>query len=93
MLIVTREGEVQHQVAVAPSDATDPPQWTSGQIVFVQTYPMNGRRILTVNADTGDVLDLSREHWDAYFALSPDGTNLLLNNGRGGFWLAPVIRQ
>jgi hypothetical protein len=39
------------------------------------------------------VLDLSREHWDAYFALSPDGQNLLLNNGRGGFWLAPVIRQ
>lgn len=101
MLIVSREGVVQHQVAVAPSDATDPPQWmpappdggTSGQSVFVQTYPMNGRRILTVNADTGDVLDLSREHWDAYFALSPDGQNLLLNNGRGGFWLAPVIRQ
>jgi WD40 repeat protein len=100
MLIVSREGVVQHQVAVAPSDSTDPPQWTpaspdgtSGQIVFVQTYPMNGRRILTVNADTGDVLDLSREHWDTYIALSPDGKSLLLNNGRGGFWLAPVIRQ
>jgi Tol biopolymer transport system component len=94
LLIVSREGVVQHQVAVAPSDATDPPQWTpDGQIVFLQTYPMNGRRILTVNADTGDVLDLSREHWDAYFALSPDGKSLLLNNGRGGFWLAPVIRQ
>jgi hypothetical protein len=94
LLIVTREGEVQHQVAVAPYDATDPPQWTpDGQLVFLQTYPMNGRRILTVNADTGDVLDLSREHWDTYFALSPDGKNLLLNNGRGGFWLAPVIRQ
>jgi hypothetical protein len=59
----------------------------------VQTYPMNGRRILTVNADKGDVLDLSREHWDTYIALSPDGKSLLLNNGRGGFWLAPVIRQ
>ncbi len=100
LLIVSRDGVVQHQVAVAPSDATDPPQWTpalpdgtSGQIVFVQTYPMNGRRILTVNADTGDVLDLSRAHWDTYFALSPDGKSLLLNNGRGGFWLAPVIRQ
>jgi len=37
------------------------------------------------------VFDLSREHWDAYFALSPTGTHLLLNNGRGGFWLAPII--
>jgi hypothetical protein len=100
MLIVSREGVLQQDVIVAPRDATDPPQWapappdggTSGQIVFVQTYPMGGRRILTVNADTGQVLDQSREHWDAYFALSPDGRNLLLNNGRGGFWLAPVVR-
>jgi len=100
VLIVSREGEVQHSAEVAPRDATDPPQWapappgggTSSKIVFVQTYPMNGRRILTVDADTGQVLDLSREHWDAYFALSPDGKSVLLNNGRGGFWLAPVIR-
>jgi Tol biopolymer transport system component len=93
MLIVSRDGEVQHTAEVAPRDATDPPQWTpEGRTVFVQTYPMNGRRILTVDADTSHVLDLSREHWDAYFALSPDGKNVLLNNGRGGFWLAPVIR-
>jgi hypothetical protein len=101
LFIIGRQGELQQDVAVAPRDATDPPQWTpappdggtGGQIVFVQTYPMGGRRILTVNADTGQVLDQSREHWDAYFALSPDGRSLLLNNGRGGFWLAPVIRQ
>lgn len=93
VLIVSRDGALLHSAEVAPRDATDPPQWTpDGQIVFVQTYPLGGRRILTVNADTGQVLDLSREHWDAYFALSPDGKNLLLNNGRGGFWLAPVIR-
>jgi hypothetical protein len=38
------------------------------------------------------VFDLSQEHWDAYFALSPDGRSLLLNNGRGDFWLADVLR-
>jgi hypothetical protein len=93
LLIVSRDGEVQHTAQVAPRDATDPPQWTpDGKLVFVQTYPMDGRRILTVDADTGQVLDLSREHWDAYFALGPDGKSVLLNNGRGGFWLAPVTR-
>jgi Tol biopolymer transport system component len=93
MLIASRDGAVQHKVEIAPRDATDPPQWTpDGKIVFVQTYPLGGRRILAVNADTSQVLDLSREHWDAYFALSPDGRSVLLNNGRGGFWLAPVIR-
>jgi hypothetical protein len=93
VLIVSRDGEVQRTAEVAPRDATDPPQWTpDGKLIFVQTYPMDGRRILTVDADTGQVLDLSREHWDAYFALSPDGKHVLLNNGRGGFWLAPVIR-
>lgn len=94
LLIVSREGELQQSVDIAPRDAADPPQWTpDGRIVFVQTFPMGGRRILTVVADTGQVLDLSREHWDAYFALSPDGQSLLLNNGRGGFWLAPVERR
>jgi len=92
LLIVSREGEVQQNADISPRDATDPPQWTpDGKLVFVQTYPMGGRRILTVNAETGEVLDLSREHWDAYFALSPDGKSLLLNNGRGGFWIAPII--
>jgi hypothetical protein len=93
LLIVSRDGTPEQNALVAPRDATDPPQWTAdGKIVFVQTFPMGGRRILAINAETGQVLDLSREHWDAYFALSPDGKNLLLNNGRGGFWLAPVLR-
>jgi Tol biopolymer transport system component len=93
VLIVSRDGTLERSADIAPRDATDPPQWTpDGKIVFVQTYPMGGRRILTVNADTGQALDLSREHWDAYFALSPDGKSVLLNNGRGGLWIAQVIR-
>ncbi len=98
LLVVSRDGELLQDVNIAPRDAADPPQWApggapGGEFIFVQTYPMGGRRIIAVNAGTGEVLDLSREHWDAYFALSPDGQNALLNNGRGGFWLAPLIIQ
>jgi hypothetical protein len=59
----------------------------------VQTCRYQGRRIIAVDLATRQTLDLSQEHWDAYFALSPDGNNLLLNNGRGDFWIAEVIRQ
>lgn len=93
LLIISRQGALQRDMPVAPRDATDPPQWTpDGKYIFVQTYPMGGRRIIAVQADTGQALDQSREHWDAYFALSPDGRTLLLNNGRGGFWRAPILR-
>ena len=68
--------------------------WTpDNQAVFVQTYPNDGRRLIAVDLATQQVLDLSQEHWDAYYALSPDGTTMLVNNGRGGFWLAEVVRR
>jgi hypothetical protein len=35
--------------------------------------------------------DLSQPHWDAWFALMPDGKSILLSNGRGGLWRADVI--
>jgi len=88
-----REGTQILRSEISPRDVTDPPQWTpDGQAVFVQTYPQDGRRIIALDVASGQVLDLSQEHWDAYFALSPDGRTLLLNNGRGDFWLADVLR-
>ncbi|MBN1888523.1 MAG: hypothetical protein JW850_11055 [Thermoflexales bacterium] len=93
LFILSRQAELLHEVDIAPREASDPPQWTpDGKLVLVQTFPMGGRRIIAADADTGQVLDLSREHWDAYFALSPDGQSVLLNNGRGGFWLSPLLR-
>ncbi len=91
--VVDLAGEPALTVSIAPRDATEAPQWLpDGQAILVQTYPQDGRRIIAVDLLTGQVWDLSREHWDAYFSLSPDGARVLLNNGRGDFWEAPVVR-
>jgi hypothetical protein len=93
LVILDGTGAEVLAVEIAPRDVTDTPQWTPDNgTVFVQTYPQDGRRILAVDVATGQPIDLSREHWDTYFALAPDGLSLLLNNGRGGFWTVPVIR-
>ncbi|MCS6909040.1 MAG: zf-HC2 domain-containing protein [Anaerolineales bacterium] len=90
--VFAADGTEQLIVAVAPRDVTDPPQWTpDGRAIFVQTYPQDGRRIIAVDVVGGQVVDLSQEHWDAYFALMPDGRSLLLNNGRGDYWIVDVI--
>jgi len=94
LTVFSRDGEELLTREVAPFDVTEAPQWIPDHsAVFVQTYPQNGRRIIVVDIASGQVLDLSRERWDAYFALSPDGKSLLLNNGRGDFWLVEVVRR
>jgi Tol biopolymer transport system component len=93
LIIASRAGVEQLRVEVAPRDVTDAPQWApDGGAVFIQTFPQDGRRIIAVDLASRQVIDLSREHWDAYFALMPDGRRLLLNNGRGDFWIADVRR-
>jgi hypothetical protein len=93
LAVITSEGLVEFTVQIAPQEATEPPQWTpDGAAIFVQTYPHNGRRLIAVDVPTRQVLDLSQEHWDAYYSLAPDGETVLINNGRGEFWLAEVVR-
>jgi PKD domain len=93
LFIVTRVGTVEREIAIAPEGfPVGVPQWTpEGKRIFVQTYPFGGRRILTVDVTSGEVLDLSQPRWDAWFALAPDGNRLLLANGRGGFWTSAVV--
>jgi Tol biopolymer transport system component len=87
LILAVKSGEIKRVVSIAPNGWADAPQWTpDARRVFVQTYPYSGRRILTTDISTGETLDLSQPRWDAWFALSPDGRQLLLNNGRGGFW-------
>lgn len=93
LLAVSAAGKLGLSLDIAPDGAADPPLWLpDGSGLLVQTYPLRGRRILAVDLATGSVFDLSREHWDAYFALAPDGRSVILNNGRGDFWEASLAR-
>jgi hypothetical protein len=93
LIIATPSGGELSRFEIAPRDVTDAPQWTpDGGALFIQTFPQDGRRIIAVDLTSEQALDLSQEHWDAYFALMPDGRSLLLNNGRGDFWMAEVLR-
>lgn len=93
VVVLWRFGGVRWAGEVAPRDVTDAPQWTpDANALFIQTYPQKGRRLIAIDLPTGQVIDLSRERWDTYFALAPNGYTLLLNNGRGGFWQVPVVR-
>ena len=92
--VIGRDGAVRLKVEIAPRDAADPPQWSpDAHAIFVATFPQDGRRIIAVDVASGAVRDLSQEHWDAYFALMPDGKHLLLNNGRGDFWRVEVVHS
>lgn len=89
--LLTREGRVVALVGLGPDGAVGAPQWRpDGSALLLMTYPRGGRRIVAVDTNTRAVSDLSRPHWDALASLSPDGARLLLWNGRGGFWAAPV---
>lgn len=93
LALVDDRGRLLLDVPVGPNGFVDTPQWTpDGAFVFLPAYPQSGRRIVAVETATGRVYDLSKPRWDAFFSLSPDGTRLLLTNGRGGFWMATLRR-
>ncbi len=88
--LFARDGELLAAIPVAPEGMAEAPAWLpDGQSALLQTFPLDGRRIISVDLAAGTALDLSRPRWDAFFALHPDGERLLLSNGRGGYWLAP----
>jgi hypothetical protein len=92
LTLIARDGTVLRQVPLAPDGPVDPPQWLpDGRHLLVQTYPYAGRRIVLVDADNGQALDLTQPHWDPWFALAPDGQSVLLTNGRGGFWRSDLL--
>lgn len=94
LTLVRRDGTLEQQIPLAPSGTAAPPQWAPDRRrLLVQTFPFDGRRILTLNIATGEVLDLSQPRWDAWFALAPDGRQILLFNGRGDFWLSEITRD
>lgn len=95
LVIVARDGAILADLDVALQGLAGTPQWLpDGDSLLLQTYPHDGRRIIWVQANDGDggwrAVDLSQPRWDAFFALHPGGDRLLLSNGRGGFWMAPL---
>lgn len=92
--VVDRAGRMLRRLPIGPDGATGEPTWTpDGRTILLTAFPRGGRRIVAIDADTGQVTDLSQPRWDAFAALSPDGARLLLWNGRGNFWLAPLVRR
>ncbi len=91
LTLLQRDGTIEHQINIAPNGEVAQPQWhPDSEQLFVQTFPFGGRRILLVDIAGGEILDLSQPRWDALFALHPTGEQLLLSNGRGGFWLSDI---
>jgi Tol biopolymer transport system component len=91
LTLVGKDGQINRSVSIAPNGRADAPHWTpDARRVVIQTYPYGGRRILVCDVAAGELVDLSQPRWDAWFALSPDGRRLLLNNGWGDFWIAQL---
>lgn len=69
-------------------------QWTpDDRFLVTPSFPYGGRRIVGVEAASGQVWDLTQPKWDAFSSLSPDGKQVLLWNGRGGFWTADLFTK
>ncbi|MCU0491152.1 MAG: hypothetical protein MUD01_06175 [Chloroflexaceae bacterium] len=92
--LVSRDGQLERDLDIGPDGALDPPQWTpDGRMLLFTAYPGHGRRIVAVEVASGRVFDLSQPGWDAFARMSPDGSQLLLWNGRGGLWLVPLEKH
>ncbi len=92
LTLLTRDGMVLRQVPLTSDGPVDLPQWLpDGRHLLVQAYPYSGRRIVLVDTDSGQALDLTQPRWDSWFALAPDGKSVLLTNGRGGFWRSDLL--
>lgn len=89
--LLTRDGQVTTVVGLGPDGPLGAPQWfPDGRRLLLTTYPWEGRRIVAVDAVAGAAYDLTQPRWDAFGSLSADGTTVLLWNGRGGLWAAPL---
>jgi hypothetical protein len=89
--LLSRDGRLTAVIGLGPDGAVDAPQWRpDSTTLLLTTYPLGGRRIVAVDAVRGAAVDLTQPRWDAFGSLAPDGGRLLLWNGRGQPWVAPV---
>lgn len=92
--LMNKNGTLMKTTAVALEGPISPPSWTlDNQRLFLTACPYDGRRIITIDAATGEARDLSQPRWDAWAALMPSENALLLSNGRGGYWRAGIVER
>lgn len=90
-LLTLVRGDAVTTITLAPDGPAGTPQWLpNGQQLWINAFPWGGRRILQVVVDSGRVTDLTPSRWDAYFALAPNGQNMVISSGRGNLWLLPL---
>ena len=91
-LVYSRRGRGLGLISVFSTHLPNQLQWSpDSRYLFASVFPeFNSRRVLGLDTQTAAVWDLTVPHWDPWFALWPDGRSLLLANGRGGFWRAPL---
>jgi hypothetical protein len=92
VLVYARDGRGLGIISVFSTHLPNQFQWSpDSRTLYAALYPeFNSRRLLALDTQTAAVWDLTVPHWDPWFALWPDGRSLLLANGRGGFWRAPL---
>jgi hypothetical protein len=92
VLVYSRAGRGLGIISVFSTHLPNQFQWSpDSRILYAAVFPeFNSRRLLALDSQTAAVWDLTVPHWDPWFALWPDGGSLLLANGRGGFWRAPL---
>ncbi len=91
-LVYARGGRLLGILPVSPAHSPNQLQWSpDSRYLFASVFPdINSRRLLALDTQTAAAWDLTVPHWDPWFALWPDGGSVLLANGRGGFWRAPL---
>lgn len=90
LLLLDRNGVVLREVPLGPDGLAVSPQWTpDGDLLFLQTYPASGRRLVVVDTTSGEAYDLSQPGWDASGSLSPTGDRLIVSGSFPALWLVP----
>lgn len=90
--IIDERGQQIVKAFVGSTSMASPPRWTrDGRWLIFTSCPLDGRRIIAVDAERGAAVDLSQPGWDAWAVLMPQSGDLLLHNGRGGLWRSKLL--
>lgn len=90
--VVDKAGRINRTLPFDTNEVIYAPQWTPDDRFLVgPSTSYGGHRIVGIEMANGQVWDLTQPKWDAVSSLSPDGKQVLLWNGRGGFWTADLL--